>query len=122
LEDYANTIDAFLEVYQLTWDEKWFVRAVGLTERVLNHFMTPDGGFFDTSDDHEALIVRPRTVQDNAVPSGNNMMAKQLLRLYAYTGEAKYQQVAVGALRLLTNALGQYPHGFGEALNAVDML
>ncbi|MDX2075349.1 MAG: thioredoxin domain-containing protein [bacterium] len=122
LEDYANTIDAFLEVYQLTWDEKWFVRAVGLAERVLNHFMTPDGGFFDTSDDHEALIVRPRTVQDNAVPSGNNMMAKQLLRLYAYTGEAKYQQIAVGALRLLTNALGQYPHGFGEALNAVDML
>jgi len=122
LEDYANTIDAFLEVYQLTFDEKWFSHAIGLAQRVLAHFKTPDGGFFDTSDDHEALIVRPRTVQDNAVPSGNNMMAKQLLRLYAYTGDAKYQDEAVGALRLLTNALGQYPHGFGEAMNAVDLL
>ncbi|MCU0480269.1 MAG: thioredoxin domain-containing protein [Anaerolineae bacterium] len=122
LEDYANLIDAFLEVYQFTFDEKWFTHAVGLADHVLAHFVADEGGFFDVRDDHEALIVRPRTVQDNAVPSGNNMMAKQLLRLYAYTGDAKYQTAAVGALRLLSNALGQYPHGFGEALNAVDML
>lgn len=122
LEDYANLIDGFIEMYQLTWDEQWFTHAVGLADYVLAHFRAPDGGFFDTSDDHEALIVRPRTVQDNAVPSGNNMMAKQLLRLYAYTGNALYQDVAVGALKLLSKALGQYPHGFGEALNAVDML
>jgi len=122
LEDYANLIDAFLEVYQLTFDQKWFAHAVGLAERVLAHFSTTEGGFFDVSDDHEALVVRPRSVQDNAVPCGNNMMAKQLIRLYAYTGEAKYQDSAVRALQLLTNALGQYPHGFGEALNSVDML
>lgn len=122
LEDYANLIDAFIEMYQLTFDEMWFTHAINLADHTLKHFRATDGGFFDTRDDHEDLIVRPRTVQDNAVPSGNNMMAKQLLRLYAYTGNPLYQEVAVGAVKLLTNALGQYPHGFGEALNTVDML
>src|SRR5690606_18067366 len=78
--------------------------------------------FYDTSDDHEALIVRPRNLQDNATPSGNSMMAKQLLRLYAYTGEARYEKAAVNALKLLSEALKQYPQAFGEALNAVDSL
>ena len=43
-------------------------------------FRAPEG-FYDTSDDHEALIVRPRELQDNAVPSGNGMAALVLLRL-----------------------------------------
>ena len=122
LEDYANLIDALLELYQTTFDEKWFVTARRLAERVLAHFRADDGGFFDTSDDHETLIVRPRNVQDNATPSGGAMMAKQLIRLYAYAGDARYEAAASDALRLLTGAMQQYPQAFGEALNAVDML
>ena len=38
-------------------------------------------GLYDTSDDHETLIVRPRELQDNAVPSGNAMAALVLSRL-----------------------------------------
>lgn len=122
LEDYANMIDALLELYQITFDEKWFVTAKALADRVLESFPAEDGGFFDTSDDHEALIVRPRNAQDNAVPSGNNMIAKQFIRLSAYTGDARYDEAARGTLRLLTEALKQYPQAFGEALNATDML
>jgi uncharacterized protein len=122
LEDYANMIDALIELYQLTFHEKWFVLARSLADRVLERFPAPDGGFFDTSDDHEALIVRPRNVQDNAIPSGNGMMAKQFLRLAAYTGEARYEEASRGVLRLLTEALYQYPQAFGESMAAVDML
>jgi uncharacterized protein len=122
LEDYANMIDALLELYQSTFDMRWFERAVQLTDYVLAHFGAADGGFFDTSDTHEELIVRPRNVQDNAVPSGSSMMAKQLLRLAAYTGDPRYTEAAGRALSLLSEALKQYPQAFGEALNAVDML
>ncbi|MBZ0299623.1 MAG: thioredoxin domain-containing protein [Anaerolineae bacterium] len=122
LEDYANLIDGLLELYQTTFAEGWFTAARALADHVLAHFAAEDGGFFDTSDDHEALIVRPRNVQDNATPSGSAMMTRQLLRLAAYTGEARYEQAAVGALRLLTEALRQYPQAFGESLSAVDML
>jgi uncharacterized protein len=122
LEDYANLIDGLLELYQTTFDERWFVEARRLADVVLERFPAKDGGFFDTSDDHETLIVRPRSLQDNATPSGNSMMARQLLQLAAYSGEARYEAAALGVLRLLVEALRQYPQAFGEALNAVDML
>lgn len=56
------------------------------------------------------------------MPSGSSMMAKQLLRLAAYTGDPRYTEAAGRALSLLSEALKQYPQAFGEALNAVDML
>ena len=122
LEDYANLIDGLLELYQATFDVRWFTTARKLADHVLAHFAADEGGFFDTSDDHEALIVRPRNVQDNATPSGNGMIAKQLLRLAAYTGDARYAQAAEGTLRLLAEALRQYPQAFGESLSALDIL
>ena len=122
LEDYANLCDGLLELYQTTFDERWFTAARELADHALAHFSAQEGGFFDTSDDHEALIVRPRNLQDNATPSGSAMLARQLLRLAAYTGEGRYQAAAENALRLLVEALRSYPQAFGEALNAVDML
>ncbi len=122
LEDYANFIDALLELYQTTFDEKWFVEARRLADHVLEHFKAQDGGFYDTSDDHEALIVRPRNVQDNATPSGSGMMAKQLIRLSAYTGDHRYEEASRGFLKLLANAMQEYPSAFAESLSATDML
>lgn len=122
LEDYANFIDALIELYQATYDEKWFVTARKLVDHVLAHFKASEGGFYDTSDDHENLIVRPRNVQDNATPSGSGMIAKQLLRLSAYTGDHRYEEASRGFLKLLSNAMMQYPSAFGESLSATDML
>ncbi|MCC6804412.1 MAG: thioredoxin domain-containing protein, partial [Anaerolineae bacterium] len=121
LEDYAALIDAFLELYQTTFDERWFDHARRLADRVLSRFRAPDGGFFDTSDDHESLIARPRGLQDNATPAGSSLIARGLIELTAYTGNADYIDAATGALRLLTAAMREYPQAFGEALNAVDM-
>ncbi len=122
LEDYANIIDAMLELYQSTFMEKWFDEARRLTDIVLQHFNAEGGGFFDTSDDHEKLIIRPRQLQDNATPSGSSMMAKQLIRLTAYTGDHRYDEAARQALAPLIPAMRTYPQAFGEALNAADML
>ncbi len=122
LEDYGCLIDGLLELYQTTFDERWFVEARALTNSVLEHFAAQDGGFFDTADDHEALIARPRNMQDNAVPSGNAMMSKNLVRLAAYTADDRYDEAARRALALLTEAMHQYPQAFGESLSAVDML
>ncbi len=122
LEDYANVIDAYLELYQTTFDDRWFKEARRLADVVLDQFAAPEAGFYDTSDDHETLVVRPRNLQDNAVPSGNTMIAKQFLRLSAYTGDSRYYDAARGILRLLVNAMHQYPQAFAEALNALDMM
>ena len=122
LEDYANLVDALLELYQTTFEERYFAEARRLAEVALARFKSADGGFYDTSDDHESLIVRPRNLQDNVTPSGNAMMAKQLLRLAAYTGDARYDQAGREVLRKLSDAMRQYPQAFAESLNAADML
>lgn len=122
LEDYANMMDALLELYQSSFDERYFREARRLADVALAHFPAEDGGFYDTSDDHERLIVRPRNLQDNVTPSGNAMLAKQLLRLAAYTGDSRYDAAARLILRKLAAAMPQYPQAFAEALNAVDML
>jgi uncharacterized protein YyaL (SSP411 family) len=122
LEDYACLIDGLLELYQATFEARWFTEACRLADHVLAHFAAPDGGFFDTSDDHETLIARPRNMQDNATPSGNSTAARVLLRLAAFTGDARYESAARDTLALLTEALRQYPQAFGESLSALDML
>ncbi len=121
LEDYAHVIDGLLELYQATFDKHWFSEAQRLADIALKHFRAEDGGFYDTSDDHEALIVRPRNVQDNATPSGSAMIAYELLRLTGYTAETRYEDAALSVYRVLGSALAEYPLSFGEMLIGLDM-
>ncbi len=53
-----------------------------------------NGGFYDTRDDHEKLIRRPKDVQDNAIPSGSAMATHVLLKLGFLTGDTAYWDTA----------------------------
>ena len=90
-------------------------------DRVLAQFADPAGGFFDTADDHERLVTRPKDVQDNAVPSGNAMAARVLLRLAAWTGRGAYRDAAERALRSVVPFVARYPTGFAQWLSAMDL-
>ncbi|MBP7687381.1 MAG: thioredoxin domain-containing protein [Thermoflexales bacterium] len=120
LEDYAAVIEGLIELYQTTFDERWFVAARDLADTMLQHFADPAGGFFDTSDDHEALVTRPKDLQDNAVPSGNALAATVLLKLYAFTSDDLYYKQAELMLSILQGALAQAPTGFAQWLCALD--
>ena len=121
LEDHANLADGLLALYEATCDERWFATARALMDRVLTHFADPAGGFFDTADDHERLVTRPKDVQDNAVPSGNAMAARVLIRLAAWTGEGAYRDAAERAMRLVVPYVARYPTGFAHWLSAMDL-
>ena len=120
LEDYASVIDGLLELYQTTFDETWFAAARELADLMLQHYADPAGGFFDTSDDHEMLVTRPKDLQDNAVPSGNALAATALLKLAAFTGEERYYRHAEALLGALQAAMIQSPLGFAQWLTALD--
>ena len=120
LEDYACVIEGLLELYQTTFDEKWFLAARELADILLHRYADPSGGFFDTSDDHEALVMRPKDLQDNAVPSGNAMAATVLLKLAVFTGEDRYSRQVEALLGALQPALVQSPLGFAQWLIALD--
>ena len=101
LEDHAYLADGLLALYEATFDERWFVAARELADTILGRFADPAGGFFDTGDDHETLVTRPKDLQDNAVPSGNAMAATVLLELAALTGDGRYRDAAERALGLV---------------------
>ena len=118
LEDYAAVADGLLAVYQATADERYFVGARELVDMALAHFVDPAGGFFDTADDHEALVLRPKDMQDNATPSGSALATTVLLKLAAYPAEPRYGDAAQRALGAITPLLSRYPTGFAQWLSA----
>ena len=120
LEDYANLADGLLALYEATFDERWFTTARALADAILERFIDSAGGFFDTATDHEQLVTRPKDVQDNATPSGGAMAALVLLRLAAYTGEARYRETADAAIASVTPYTARYPTAFAKWLQAID--
>jgi uncharacterized protein YyaL (SSP411 family) len=119
LKDYAYLIEGLIELYQTTFEPRWFVAAQELAETMINHFGDPAGAFYDTSDDHETLITRPRDLQDNATPSGNAMAVTALLKLAGFTNELRYVDIAHQALTQMQPMMSQYPLGFGQWLQAL---
>ena len=120
LDDYAHLIEGLLELYQTTFDSRWYQSARELTDEVLEHFSSPEGEFYDTSDDHEKLITRPRELQDNAVPSGNAMTAYTMLRLSGLAMNTQYLERATQSLASMQPMLANHPLGFSQWLNALS--
>jgi uncharacterized protein YyaL (SSP411 family) len=120
LEDYAALVLGLVALYQSDPNTEWYKMALILADQMVAHFSDPDGGFFDTRDDHEALLVRPKDIQDNATPSGNALAATALLQLAAYGDRGTWRNVAEDMLASITNALLRYPTSFAQWLSAAD--
>jgi uncharacterized protein YyaL (SSP411 family) len=89
LDDYAFTIQAFISLYQATFDEKWLSCAEKLLKYTLEHFFDPKSGmFYYTSDQDPGLIARKMEIPDNVIPASNSQMAVNLYLL----GEYFYQE------------------------------
>ncbi len=120
LEDYSHLAEGLLALYETTFDERWFSLARGLVDAILDRFIDPAGGFFDTAADHERLITRPKDPQDNAVPSGGAMATTVMLRLAAFTGEGRYRDAAERAIGTVAPYMARYPTGFAQWLVAAS--
>ncbi len=120
LEDYAGLALALLALYQSDPNPRWYQTACQLLEQVLAHFSDPTGGFFDTADDHEGLIYRPKEAQDNATPSGNALALMLLLKLAAYEGRSDWRSQAEALLRSNLGLPVRYPSAFAQWLCAAD--
>ena len=121
LEDHAAVAAGLLELYQTNFDPRWFKATRELAETILAHFADAAGGFFDTSDDHESLLLRPKTTQDGALPSGGAMAAEVLIKLAEYTGEERYAEAASAALAQVQPMMARAPLGFAHWLGALDL-
>jgi len=120
LEDYAALILGLLALYQTDPKVRWYHAAVSLAEEMVTNFRDSDGGFYDTRDDHEKLIFRPKDTQDNATPSGNALAASALLQLSAYSGNGEWRSLADEMLSKMAGIAIKFPTSFGQWLSALD--
>ena len=123
LEDYASLALAALSLYELTFDRAWLTRARELGDSIVRLFWDDDvNAFFDTASDHEALVVRPRDVTDNAIPSGTSLAAELLARLAEVYHDADARRRATWIIETQLQTMQRYPTAFGHALGVADML
>ncbi|MEE8093961.1 MAG: thioredoxin domain-containing protein [Gammaproteobacteria bacterium] len=119
LDDYAFLADGLMELLQHRWRSDYLTFACQLVDVLLVRFDDPNGGFFFTADDHEALIHRPKPYSDEATPSGNGIAARVLLRLGHLVGETRYIEAAERTLRAAWPALQEYPQAHGTLLQTL---
>ena len=123
LADYSALILGLLELYQTDFNNRWFTAAQEFTEEMVKKFSDSEGGFFDTTNEAaEAsnLPIRPKELQDNAIPSGNALAVEALLKLDAFTGNADYRKRAEEALGLISEFVTMYPTAFAQWLSGAD--
>ena len=121
-DDYALLAVALLRLSEATLDARWLREARTLGDDLIRLFHDGDrGGFFQTGTDAEDLVVRPKDVFDNAVPSANSAAADVLQRLALLYGDADLERAGVSALRLVRDPMARAPSGFGHALCALDL-
>jgi uncharacterized protein YyaL (SSP411 family) len=122
LDDYACLANAFVTLYETTFDERWIDEAVALADTIVAQFADPQGGgFFYTAADHEKLIARHKDIQDSSVPSGNGMAATALVRLGKRCGRADYLEQAAATIQAFALLLQQHPTASGQMLIALDL-
>jgi uncharacterized protein len=121
LEDHAFLLEALITLYEATFEPRWFDAARSLADTMIERFADPEqGGFFQTSSDHEQLVARRKEIDDAPIPSGQSSAAFGLLRLAALSGDARYEEHAAGVLRLFGDLLRRSPLAFGHLLQALD--
>jgi uncharacterized protein YyaL (SSP411 family) len=120
LEDYAGLTLALLALYQSDPNPHWYQFALKLADEIVTHFSDSEGGFFDTRDDHEILLLRPKVIQDNATPSGNALAVFALLQLAAYGDRTNYRGIAEKTIASIQDRMIRYPTAFAQWLCAAD--
>jgi uncharacterized protein YyaL (SSP411 family) len=93
--NYASFVAALLDVYHVTFDERYLATAVKLQDKQFEIFWdTEEGGFFESLPDRKEDILRLKGIDDDVAASTNATSANNLLHLADITGDAKYMDLA----------------------------
>jgi len=121
LDDYAFLLDGGLELLQARWRDGDLAFLIELAETLLDHYEDKaHGGFFFTSDDHEPLLHRPRPASDDAIPSGNGVVALALTRLGHLLGATHFLDAAHRTIMALWRDMERAPSYHNSLLTAVE--
>ena len=122
LEDYSYLISAMLDVFELNPELRYLENAKKLGLYLIDHFWDSEhNNFFMTADNHEQLIIRPKSNYDLSMPSGNSVATNCFLRLYHLTQEKKFLDISTKVMESQASMAAENPFGFGYLLNTIFM-
>ncbi|MGO3181358.1 MAG: thioredoxin domain-containing protein [Aequorivita sp.] len=118
LEDYAFTIEAFLDLYEVTLDEKWLKLSKEMADYAkANFFDAEKHMFYFTSKEDPAIVTRSFEYRDNVISASNSVMAKSLFVLSKYFEETDFDVISHQMLKNVVSEIKQYPSGFSNWLD-----
>ncbi len=121
LDDYADYIFALMALYDATLDAAYLEKAQRLCRKAISDFYDAEqGGFYLCGKDNESLIMRPKETYDGAIPSGNSVMAYNLVRLFYLTSDEDIEKIMNRQLRFLSAEAARYPAGYAMFLIALS--
>lgn len=119
LDDYAFLSFALLQLHQATMNGNALAGSIAWAQQVIDRFADEkQGGFFFSGTQNEALISRPKEVFDGAIPSGNSVMAYNLIRLSLLSPQQQLLQWADRQRDFMNSVAGHAPMGCGFYLYA----
>ncbi len=121
LDDYAGYIFALISLYEVTFDRAYLSRAEKIADKVTDNFFDYEsGGFYFNSKESEALIIRSKESYDGAVPSGNSLMAYNLVRLKYLASDEKADEILQKQLAFMSGEAKDYPAGYAMFLMSLS--
>ena len=115
LDDYANIIDAFIALYEVTFDEEWLEKAKDLTEQAIKHYYDKQTGiFYFTAKDDEQLIARKSEIMDSVIPASNSVMANNLKKLGLLFDREEYTETSAQLLRNVVGQIAKYGSSYSN--------
>ena len=119
LTDYAFYALGLLELYGADREPGHIIAAAELAGELTRRFRDGEGGFFDTAEDAETLVLRPKELFDGALPSGNSAAALLFDGLFRLTGAERWRRAREEQLSFICGGAGQYPAGCAFGLLAM---
>ena len=114
LEDYANVIEAFIQLYQLTAELKWLKTAKLLTEKVDTEFQHEESKMCFFTTENSQLITRKMELNDNVLPASNSIMANNFLLMRNYFRNENWIANAEQMLANVYDGMEQYGSGYSN--------
>ena len=114
-DDYAFTVEAYLAMYQSTFNETFLNKANQLMNYTLSHFHNAATGmFYFSSDTDSSLIARKTETEDNVIPASNSSIANSLFVLGHYFENTDFIQQSKKMSIAVKELFQKYPSSFSN--------
>ncbi|MEZ4937488.1 MAG: thioredoxin domain-containing protein [Crocinitomicaceae bacterium] len=114
LDDYATCIQAFLDLYEVTFKADYFEFAKELLNQTDDLFLNKENELYFFTTKNAQLIHRKTETEDNVIPSTNSIMARNLFRIGTLMDDEKLTKQSQKMLTAVYDGMEQYGSAYSN--------